>query len=234
MKNLKPFSTLEKTIEYSFKDISILENAMNHSSYANEAREEYFKNNERMEFLGDAVLEFISSEYLFKKFEKDTEGSLSKIRASLVCEGSLSAFAKEIDLGSYIFLGRGEEEHGGRERTSILENTFECLIAAIFLDGGIEQAKKFVLKFLDREKNFEVEKNTVKNDYKTRLQEIVQQNPGDHVRYSHINTEGPPHCPIFSCVVMLESNVIGSGKGHSKKEAEQNAAKDALTLMGVI
>lgn len=232
MKNLKPFSQLEETIGYTFRNRDILENAMNHPSFANEARAKYYENNERMEFLGDAVLEFITSDYLYKKFRHDNEGDLSKIRASLVCEKSLSAFAAEIDLNSYIFLGRGEEENGGRSRMSILENTFECLIAAIFLDGGIEEAKRFVLKFIDRPQNFDPSHAPAHEDYKTRLQEIVQQNPGDHVHYSHTGVEGPAHNPVFSCVVMLESNVIGTGKGHSKKEAEQNAAKDALKLMG--
>lgn len=220
--------TLEEKIEYTFQDKTLLKEALTHSSYANEMHNG-IKCNERMEFLGDAVLSIVSAQYLFEKFPNMPEGKLSKLRSSLVCTQSLSSFARELNLGDYLLLGKGEQASGGAERPSILEDAFEALIAAIYLDGGFECAKRHILRFLSRE----VE-NHHSNfyDYKTVLQEIVQQNPDETLNYVHVGESGPDHDKIFEAEVHLNSNVIGRGTGKSKKQAEQEAAKEALKLMG--
>ncbi|MCC8073828.1 MAG: ribonuclease III, partial [Clostridiales bacterium] len=183
-----------------------------------------------MEVLGDAVLSIVSAEFLYKKFPDMPEGELSKLRSSLVCTSSLSNFAQSIHLGDYIFLGKGEANTGGAERPSILENTFEALIAAIYLDGGMESAKKFILSFLTPA----LENHNINfKDYKTVLQEVVQQNPDENVNYVLVGESGPDHDKTFEVEVHLNSNVIGRGKGKSKKSAEQEAAKEALNLMGL-
>ncbi|MCM1114584.1 MAG: ribonuclease III [Clostridium sp.] len=220
---------LEKRIGYSFKNKEYLMEALTHSSFANE-RHNGIKCNERMEFLGDAVLSIISAEFLYEKYPDMPEGELSKLRSSLVCTDSLSGFAREIMLGSALFLGKGESNTGGAERPSILENAFEALIAAIYLDGGMDSAKKFVLRFLS--KTLETKQISFK-DYKTTLQEVVQQNPDESVTYVLVGESGPDHNKTFEVEVHLNSNVIGRGKGRSKKSAEQEAAKEALTLMGL-
>lgn len=220
---------LEKRINYSFKNKNYLMEALTHSSFANE-RHSGYPSNERMEFLGDAVLSIISAEYLFDKYPDLPEGQLSKLRSSLVCTESLSGFAREIDLGSSLLLGKGEVNTGGYDRPSILENAFEALIAAIYLDGGMECAKKFVLSFLSGA--VEGHQITFK-DYKTTLQEIIQQNPDESVTYVLVGSSGPDHDKTFEVEVHLNSNVIGRGKGRSKKSAEQEAAKEALKLMGI-
>ena len=220
---------LEKRIGYSFNNKDYLMVALTHSSFANE-RHNGIQSNERMEFLGDAVLSIISAEFLYKKYPNMPEGELSKLRSSLVCTESLSGFAREISLGSVLFLGKGEINTGGEDRPSILENAFEALIAAIYLDGGMECAKQFVLSFL--EKTVENHKISFK-DYKTTLQEVVQQNPDENVTYVLVGESGPDHDKQFEVEVHLNSNVIGRGKGRSKKSAEQAAAKEALTLMGL-
>lgn len=221
-------STLEEKIGYVFNDRSLMVEALTHSSYANEKGN--LDCNERLEFLGDAVLSIISAEYLYKKFPDTPEGKLSKIRSSLVCTQSLSGFAREIGLGSYLLLGKGESASGGYDRDSILENAFEALIAAIYLDGGMEKAKIFVLKFLARD--IELRHFNFK-DYKTTLQEIIQQNPDEKLNYVLIGEYGPDHDKRFEVEVHLNSNVIGRGIGRSKKQAEQEAAKEALSLMGI-
>ena len=220
---------LEKRIGYSFNNKDYLMVALTQSSFANE-RHNGIQSNERMEFLGDAVLSIISAEFLYKKYPNMPEGELSKLRSSLVCTESLSGFAREISLGSVLFLGKGEINTGGEDRPSILENAFEALIAAIYLDGGMECAKQFVLSFL--EKAVENHKISFK-DYKTTLQEVVQQNPDENVTYVLVGESGPDHDKQFEVEVHLNSNVIGRGKGRSKKSAEQAAAKEALTLMGL-
>ncbi|MBQ9530572.1 MAG: ribonuclease III [Eubacterium sp.] len=221
--------TLQEKIEYSFKNISFLEEALTHSSYANE-QQGNTPYNERMEFLGDAVLSFVSAQYLYEKYPDMPEGRLSKLRSSLVCTQSLSSFAKEIDLGSCLRMGKGETASGGASRPSVLEDAFEALIAAIYLDGGIEQARKFILHFLSRE--VENHHSNFK-DYKSLLQEIIQQNPDERLSYAVINTSGPDHDKRFEVELRLNSNVIGKGIGTSKKNAEQEAARQALELMGV-
>lgn len=220
---------LENRIGYKFNNKSYLLEALTHSSFANE-RENGMRCNERMEFLGDAVLSIISAELLFERYPDMPEGDLSKLRSSLVCTESLSQFARQIDLGKALFLGKGEINTGGSDRPSILENAFEALIAAIYLDGGMENAKRFVLSFL--EKALETHKINF-HDYKTTLQEVVQKNPGENVTYVLVGESGPDHNKEFVMEVHLNSNVIGTGRGRSKKSAEQAAAKEALELMGL-
>ena len=228
MSNSVSFEELEKTIDYTFKNKKYLDIALTHSSYANEVKKN-LSSNERQEFLGDAVLSIIVSEYLFNTFHL-AEGELTKLRAAMVCEKSLWEFAQEIHLGDYLKLGKGEEMMGGRTRASILADAFEALIAAIFLDGGMDEARKFVLGFI-----IDVIENKNKfafNDYKTMLQEIIQKNPEERLTYVLVEESGPDHNKRFVVEVHLNSNVIGRGKGQSKKSAEQMAAKEALKLMG--
>lgn len=216
-------------LEYDFKNIDYLKTALTHSSYANERKGEVVCN-ERQEFLGDSVLSIIVSDYIFKNCPELPEGELTKLRASLVCEKTLAVYARSINLGKYLLLSRGESKNGGRNRSSILADAFESVIAAIYLDGGIESARKFVLRFVvDDIKNHKT-KNF--NDYKTRLQEIVQKNPEEKISYVLTGESGPDHDKHFTVEVHLNSNVVGSGGGRSKKEAEQQAAREALELMG--
>ncbi len=215
---------LEKNIGYHFKDKNLLRTAVTHSSYANENRGN-ISYNERLEFLGDAVLQLITSEKLFKENPSMPEGKMSKQRAALVCEDALAGYSTELNLGEFMLLGKGEETSGGRHRPSILADAFEAVTGAIFLDGGMENAKKFVLHFIDAA-------HLSLQDYKTLLQEIIQQNPGERLSYVVIGENGPDHDKSFTVEVRLNSNVIGTGKGKSKKQAEQSAAKEALALMG--
>ena len=219
----------EKNLRYTFKNKNLLENALTHSSYANEIRNG-IASNERLEFLGDSVLSIVVSKYLFEKFSHLPEGELTKLRASLVCEKSLCGFARELDLGKYLKLGKGEEKGGGRERDSILADAFEAVLAAMFLDGGMEIAKKHVMRFVIPELSHS--EDEVFKDYKTALQEIIQRNPEESVAYFLTGESGPDHDKLFEVEVRLNSNVIGTGKGKSKKRAEQMAAKQALELMG--
>ena len=219
---------LQKVIGYTFKDPALLEQALSHSSYANE-RKLPSGSNERLEFLGDSVLSIVVSDYLYKNLNV-AEGELTKMRASLVCEKSLHIFAKQIDLGAFMLLGKGEENTGGRERPSILADAFEAVIAAIYLDGGMEPVSKHILRFMP--KDIRHAKKPVFNDFKTVLQEIVQKNPEEKVEYVLIGEEGPDHNKRFVVEVCLNDQVIGKGSGKSKKEAEQLAAKEALELMG--
>ena len=226
MENIEKF---EQIIGYDFKDKKLLEQALSHSSYANE-RKTLGGSNERLEFLGDSVLSIVVSDYLYKHFTRVAEGELTKLRASLVCEKSLHVFAKQIHLGDFLRLGKGEENTGGRERPSILADAFEAVIAAIYLDGGMEPAAKHILRFMPED--IEHGRKPVFSDFKTVLQEIVQKNPEEKVEYVLIGEEGPDHNKRFVVEVRLNSQVIGKGKGRSKKEAEQLAAKEALELMG--
>jgi len=220
---------LEKIIGYKFKDNSYLKIALTHSSFANESKGTV-QNNERQEFLGDAVLSIIVSDYIFRHL-KVPEGELTKIRASLVCESALAEFAGKIKLGSYILLGKGEEHNGGRNRPSILADAFEALIAAIYLDGGIEAARGFVLPFITEQASHAAGSDL--HDYKTQLQEIIQKNPEEKISYVLVDERGPDHDKWFAVEVHLNSNVIGRGEGRSKKAAEQRAAREALELMGI-
>ena len=220
---------LEKKIGYCFKNDKLLFRALSHSSFANECKQSE-GSNERLEFLGDAVLSIVVSDCIFKDYVHLPEGELTKIRASLVCEKSLCVFAKEIDLGSYIMLGKGEKMTGGNERPSILADAFEALIAAIYLDGGIDAASRFVMSFVGRELNEQHVGNF--EDYKTMLQEIIQKNPEELLEYVLVGESGPDHDKRFEVEVRLNSNVIGRGFGRTKKQAEQDGAKEALVLMG--
>ena len=219
----------EQIIHYEFKNKNLLQEALSHSSYANENKKN-LNSNERLEFLGDSVLSIVVSQHIFEHFKHLPEGELTKIRASLVCEKALFVFAQQIDLGDYILLGKGEEHTGGRERPSILADAFEAVIAAIFLDGGLEAARKHILSFIP--KDMDIKKSIAFNDYKTMLQEIIQQNPEEKIEYVTKGQSGPDHDKAFVVQVCLNSNVIGNGMGRSKKAAEQMAAKEALELMG--
>ena len=222
------FEAFQQTIGYTFRNEAYLETAFTHSSFKNE-RGLHRDCNERLEFLGDSVLGMISADYFYHNLSHLPEGEMTKRRAACVCEKSLFGFAQEIDLGKYILLGKGEERTGGRKRTSILADAFEAVIAAIYLDGGIDAARVFVLPFLKKaamqEPSF--------SDYKTALQEIIQKNPDEHLSYVLVGESGPDHQKSFEVEVHLNSNVIGSGVGRSKKIAEQAAAKAALELMGI-
>ncbi len=223
--------TLQKNMNYTFRDDGLLKHALAHSSYANEHRHEVPGSNERLEFLGDSVLSLITAEYLFAHYQHLPEGKLTKMRALLVCENSLFGFAQQFGLGEYLLLGHGEERAGSRNRPSIVSDAFEAVLAAVYLDGGLESAKRFALPFLIRGAE-EIEGNSHRFDYKTTLQEIAQQNPGELIHYELINATGPDHAKIFEVHCFLNSNLLGKGTGKSKKEAEQMAAKEALKLMG--
>ncbi|MBQ7834245.1 MAG: ribonuclease III [Ruminiclostridium sp.] len=217
---------LEKVIGYEYKNPSYLEEALTHSSYVNGRS----NSNERLEFLGDSVLSVVVSKYLFESLDVP-EGKLTKIRARLVCEDSLYEFAKKINLGANMRLGKGEENTGGRDRRSILADAFEALIASIYLDGGLECAREFIMKFIP---SVEVLKSgkLVLGDYKTVLQEIIQQNPEERIVYEISGEQGAAHEKVFTANVLLNGQIIGTGSGKSKKEAEQAAAKEAISLMG--
>lgn len=219
---------LMKEIGYDFKNVSLLRQALTHSSFANEGHgiESY----ERLEFLGDSVLGFVTARYLFEKDRVPDEGELTKLRAAVVCEKALCGYSKQLSLGKYALLGRGEQHSGGAERPSILADMYEAVLAAIYLDGGMEPAEKFVLRFIIPEA--ESQRRRKFKDYKTALQEIVQQNPGERLEYVLSGESGPDHNKTFITEVHLNSNVIGVGRGRSKKESEQQAAHEALKLMG--
>ena len=225
MDNIKEF---EEIIGYTFKKKQLIRQALSHSSYSNE-RKHPDGSNERLEFLGDSVLSIVVSDFLYKNLNV-AEGQLTKIRASLVCEKSLHIFAKQIRLGDFLLLGKGEENTGGRQRPSILADAFEAVIAAIYLDGGMQAAAKHILRFMPEDIVHEA--HPVFSDFKTVRQEVVQKNPEEKVEYVLIGEEGPDHNKRFVVEVCLNSQVIGKGSGRSKKEAEQFAAKEALELMG--
>lgn len=227
---MKPdINELQQKLGYKFKDESLLLRALSHSSYFNENHSTCKGSNERLEFLGDSVLGFITAETFFQNYTDFPEGDLTKLRAAMVCEKSLASFAREIQLGKYLMLGKGEVVTGGRERPSIQADAFEAVIAAIYLDGGMDEAKKFVLKYIDEA----IRKHRSVKDYKTMLQEVVQRNPGEVVEYVLAGESGPDHDKRFEVEVHLNSNVIGRGVGRSKKRAEQEAAREALELMGL-
>ena len=220
---------LEENLRYEFKNKKLLINALTHSSYANEARDGV-SSNERLEFLGDSVLSIVVSEFIYKEFNNLPEGELTKLRASLVCEKSLCQFSRELDLGKYLRLGKGEDKGGGRERDSILADAFEAVLAAMYLDGGFNVAKNHVMRFIKNE--LKHTDDEVFKDYKTALQEIIQKNPEESVTYILTKESGPDHDKVFEVEVRLNSNTIGKGVGKNKKQAEQSAAKEALRLMG--
>ena len=222
---------LEKKLNYTFRDPALLSEALSHSSYANEHRAAHLNSNERLEFLGDSVLGFVTAEFLFVQHPDLPEGDLTRIRAALVCEQSLYEVARKLELGKYLKLGRGEEAGGGRERTSILADATEAVFAAVYLDGGIGAASQLIHRvLLDAEKEEAVEER--RRDYKTALQELVQRTPGRTITYRLVEETGPDHCRVFVMEVSVDGQVSGRGEGRSKKEAEQAAAKAALKLLG--
>ena len=223
------YREFEEKLGHHFHNKKYLITALTHSSYANEAKGKE-ESNERLEFLGDSVLGFVVADYLFKNYTQFPEGDLTKNRAALVCEKSCCGFAKQIDLGNYLRLSHGEQNSGGRTRSSILADAFEAVIAAIYLDAGMEEARKFILRFVLP--MLKAHKPKAFKDYKTALQEIIQQNPEEHLEYVLTGESGPDHDKHFTVEVHLNSNVIGKGGGRSKKEAEQQAAREALELMG--
>lgn len=225
---------LEEAVGYRFADREKLTLALTHSSYSNEmkSRDIIMECNERLEFLGDSVLSYITSGYLYTEFPDLPEGDLSRIRASAVCEKTLHKLADAIGLGNYLMLGHGEEHTNGRKRPSILADAFEALLAAIYLDGGIEPVKAFLLPRITAEIT-EITKAGKDRDYKTSLQQIVQKEHGDILEYVTVGERGPAHMKVFTVEARLNGNVIGTGNGQSKRAAEQNAAKEALALFGL-
>ena len=216
---------LEKAIGYHFHNIQLLQNALTHSSYANERWHNSLMSNERLEFLGDSILGMVVAEYLYKTFPDRPEGELTRMRADMVCEKTLAAVAARIELGRHLMLGNGEEQSGGRSRDSILADAVESVIAASFLDGGMEAARKLIEKFI----LVEVPVKKLNNaDYKTALQELVQQKKNQTLSYRLVGESGPDHDKRFDVEVSLNGRVIGIGSGSSKKRAEQMAAQDAL------
>lgn len=215
---------LEQKIGYEFKNKGLLKQALTHSSYANEHRSNVCPHNERIEFLGDAVLELAISEYLFHNYPKEDEGKMTKIRSSLVCEFTLSQCARDLSLGKCLYLSKGEELTGGRERNSILCDAFESVIGAIYLDSGFEQAKSFINQFLLQD----VEDKTLFYDAKTMLQELVQGNNWGTLSYQLLEEKGPDHNKEFVVQVQVGEKVLGNGVGKTKKSAEQQAAYQAM------
>ena len=222
---------LKDKIKYEFKNKVLLRKALTPSSYANEQRARHLQNNERLEFLGDSVLGFVTADYLYNQFPELPEGELTKLRAAIVCEQALYEVAKELGIDGAICLGHGEESSGGRQRPSILADAVEALLGAIYLDGGIEPAREFVLSFIPKSAE-RARQGRMFKDYKTTLQEIVQKNLQETLEYRLAGTSGPDHDKTFDMELLLNSNVFASGQGRSKKEAEQMAAKQALALMG--
>ena len=221
------FALLEQRIGYSFRDISLLKQALTHSSYANEQKINKSANYERLEFLGDAVLELVSSEFLFQENPSMPEGQLTKMRASMVCEPSLAFCARDLELGEFILLGKGEESTGGRKRESITSDAMEAVIGAIFLDGGLEKAKEFIYRFILSD----LEDKQLFYDSKTTLQEHIQGKLKKEFCYVLTDEYGPEHDKTFCVEVRMEDTVLGSGKGRTKKAAEQQAAYEALLVL---
>lgn len=219
---------LEEKLGYQFRNAGLLKHAMTHSSYANEHRSAGLTSNERLEFLGDSVLGMVVAEYLFTKHPDMPEGELTRTRAALVCEDSLYEVARTLDLGRYLRLGKGEDAGGGRTRPSILADATEAMLAAVYLDGGIDAVQPIIRAFiLDKE----LEK-AVDRDYKTGLQELVQRSPGQTISYRLVEETGPDHARVFVMEVSVDGRPVGIGRGRSKKEAEQMSAKAALGKLG--
>ena len=221
MTDIKKF---QEVIGYHFHDEKLLRQALTHSSFANEKHLKKHSDNERLEFLGDAVLEIISSEFLYKEYPDKPEGELTKLRASIVCEPTLALCTKDIALGEYLLLGKGEDQTGGRGRKSILSDALEAVIGAIYLDGGFANAKEFVLNYILTD----IEHKQLFYDSKTILQEIVQAGYNEELNYQLIREEGPDHDKRFVVEARIGEKSIGEGMGHTKKAAEQEAAYQAL------
>ncbi|MBE6641462.1 MAG: ribonuclease III [Ruminococcaceae bacterium] len=242
MSHSEEYGVLETRLGYGFENRDRLVLALTHSSFSNELQSGDPKHtlcNERLEFLGDSVLQLISGEYLFTDFSERPEGELTKLRAFAVCEDALCDYAREIGLGAFLRLGKGEDATNGRERKSILADAFEALIAAIYLDAGergldpLATVRAFVVPFLGKRISM-TKRGTVTSDYKTALQQIVQSVDGERLEYVTVAEKGPDHRKIFEVEARLTGNVIGKGRGSSRREAEQAAAKEALKLFGEI
>lgn len=230
-KREKELVDFQKSIGYNFGDVTILVTALTHSSYtANRA--EVIEHNERLEFLGDSVLSMIISQHIFKGCNELAEGQLTRIRANVVCEQSLHSAANKINLGRYLLISKGEELTGGRTRPSILADAFEALIAAIYLDGGLEKAQSFVLKHLNNTIKLAIQ-NKIISDFKSFFQEYIQKTNQGKISYKLLSEEGPDHNKTFEMAILLDDEVLGQGAGASKKEAQQAAAKDAIEKMGI-
>ena len=219
---------LEQGLGYTFRNKTLLENALTHSSYANENRERHLPDNERLEFLGDSILGFVVAEYLYRNFPDKPEGELTRIRADLVCERNLAEAAATIELGSYLLLGHGEEQGGGRKRDSIVSDAMESVIAASFMDGGFAAAKEII----DRLILSNIPKGRPRNfDYKTAFQELVQRKKDQQIHYELTGESGPDHDKKFEVEVLLNGKPCGKGSGSSKKRAEQAAAAAAIDAL---
>ena len=216
---------LEAALGYKFQNITLLQNALTHSSYANERWHNSLLSNERLEFLGDSILGMVVAEYLYANFPDRPEGELTRMRADMVCETSLANIAARLDLGKHLLLGHGEERFGGRNRASILADAVESVIAASFLDGGMEAAKGIITRFVLCNVPTERLQNT---DYKTALQELVQQKKNQVLCYRLVGESGPDHDKVFTAQVLLNDQIVGEGSGSSKKRAEQDAARAAM------
>lgn len=227
--NLK---TLQKNLNYFFKDENLLRKALTHSSYGNEHNMGLTENNERLEFLGDTILNLVVSQYLYKKYPNYPEGELTKIRAKVVCESSLAYAAREIEIGNYLLLGKGEEATGGRDRESILADAMEAIVGAIYIDSDFDTTNKLLLRNFETDIVHAVAKGDLFIDYKTELQERLQKKGKPDVEYVVVKEEGPDHNKVFHMDVRVKGKTIGNGIGRNKKEAEQMAAKEALFILG--
>lgn len=219
---------LEEALGYSFRNEELLQNALCHSSYANENTKEKRQSNERLEFLGDSILGFVVAEYLFGKYPERPEGELTRMRADLVCEESLAAVAAELKLGSYLRLGHGEELCGGRARKSINADAVESVIAAVYLDGGFDRAKDLIFRLIISREQMP---GISDSDYKTMLQEYIQREKDQRLKYCLVEESGPDHDKSFRMIVLLNDRIIGEGIGRSKKRAEQAAAAQGLAAL---
>jgi len=216
--------SLEEKLDYTFKNRALLENALTHSSYANESRGRC-ASNERLEFLGDSILGMVVADHLYRTHPDMPEGELTRTRAALVCEESLVEVARELELGNYLLLGRGEETGGGRHRPSIQADAVEAVLAAVYLDGGIGSARKIIGRYILSRTSQSAQ------DYKTALQELVQRESGQVLSYRLVGESGPDHNKVFTMEVDLNGTCVGTGQGRSKKEAEQMAAKAAIQAL---
>lgn len=230
---IKQLKLLCSVLKVDLKDLNLLHQALTHTSFANEAKHHGIVHNERLEFLGDAVLDLVISEYLFRRFPGLPEGELTKARAMVVCEPTLAQCSSKIRIGDYLLLGKGEAASGGRERLSILADAFEAIIGAIYLDSGFDSAAKFVLEHLANDLML-IERGDYLKDYKTSLQEVVQKNSDSKISYEIIAERGPDHDKLFDAMILINGIEMGRGTGRSKKEAEQRAAKQALIKLEVI
>ena len=229
--DIRQLDAFEQRLDYQFKNRSLLVNALSHTSYTNEHGLPKTSSNERLEFLGDAIVDMVVSDYLYRNYPELPEGSLTKIRAAVVCEGSFAHIAGSMGYGECLLLGKGEQATGGRERASVLADTFEAVVAAMYLDGGMDKVSEWIIGHLEGPIKLAVSGRAVK-DYKTELQELVQK--GDHgkVGYSVIGEEGPDHAKTFTVEVSIDGRAMAQGKGTSKKDAEQAAAGAAISLLG--